>query len=162
MQLARASVTSASIIATKPQGPWSSMSPAFNAAVPVGSVRVSYDLRERGSVRSTQALRTGAVVGAVTGYANLVDAIGAIGALTHLTKGAAALVLRDGDRFYGRRAMVYTLGGWDSAEGRTRYGWHTVNERPGAVDVLGIERLTVDPRLAAYVDGHTIHQFRRV
>ncbi|MCW2972997.1 MAG: hypothetical protein JWN72_1270, partial [Thermoleophilia bacterium] len=155
MQLVTPVAPLSSIATTAPQTPWSTTSPALHKGVQVGTVRINRLLGGGESVWSTEALRTGAAVGAADGYATLGAAIDAVGRLTHLTKGAAALVLREGERFYGRRAMAFTTGGWSSAEGRTRYGWHTIDERPGAVDVREVERVTADPRLAAFVDGYT-------
>lgn len=136
---------------------WSSKPPATTDHVELGNVRVQWGLEQCESWWSTNLLRTGAAVGAAEGYATFKDAVSDLSKLTEDDAGPAALVLREGDRFYGRTLETFTVSGYerDGVPGE----WHTINEIPENYDIMDVRRGVVDPRLAGIVDGYLIHRF---
>lgn len=151
------STTSAQAAIAPELKPWSRLSPAQHSGVQVGSANIQWGLGECEIWNSNNLLRTGRPVGAADGYATLQEATTKLGELTHLNKGNAALVIREGDRFFGRRLQLATLSGY-STTGTSQ--WHVVNEEPSAVDILEIRRGVLDPRVAAFVDGDNVHRFQ--
>ena len=145
------------ISTANPNKPWSAKSPAAHSGIEVGSARIGWGVGESDFWWSNNLLRTGQPVGATEGYSTLREAMWKIGDLTHLTKGNAALVLQEGDRFFGRRLQVFTTNGYDTSGGSKK--WHVVNDKPGNVDIMQFERGVLDPRVKAFVDGDKVHRF---
>lgn len=132
-------------------------SPAQTLHAPLGTAKFQWGLEQCETWWSTDALRTGVAVGDKAGYASFNDAARALTPLTKGHKGAAAVVLRDGDRFFGRRMEAFTVSGYERDGSNVR--WHTVNEIPENYDIMDVRRNVIDPRLAGIVDGRVVHRF---